>query len=242
VDLQTRSAGAVAAFVDFCALHGLAQPPEKIVRNLCTFLCQDTERTPTFAFARKQTTGILSFQVLSKTTPPGGKGNAAPGVEIPESGDGSKTKLARRGASLAFDRLSAQFGPRLLDVIPGMWKSMVGGLLSACDTNSASKADELIGKQFGQDVIDSLSVLEAVAPSLHEDLHPRLIALFPVLLNALRSRFAVVRQCAARCFATVCNVLTMEGMRYVIENVIPLLGDALSLANRQGAAELVFRE
>jgi TATA-binding protein-associated factor len=42
-----------------------------------------------------------------------------------------EARLSRRGAGLAFDQLSAKFGPRLLDVIPNMWQSMAGGLLSA---------------------------------------------------------------------------------------------------------------
>jgi TATA-binding protein-associated factor len=58
---------------------------------------------------------------------------------------------------------------------------------------------------------------------------------------ALRSRFAIIRQSAARCFATVCDVMTSEAMRYVIENIVPLLGDPLVLFNRQGATELIYR-
>lgn len=58
---------------------------------------------------------------------------------------------------------------------------------------------------------------------------------------ALTSRFAIIRQCAARCFATLCDVMTSEAMRYVIENIVPLLGDPLVLANRQGATELMYR-
>ena len=58
---------------------------------------------------------------------------------------------------------------------------------------------------------------------------------------ALRCRFAIIRQCAARCFATICNVMTLEAMRYVVEHLIPLLGDALVLVNRQGAVELIYR-
>jgi TATA-binding protein-associated factor len=119
---------------------------------------------------------------------------------------------------------------------------MAGGLLSACGGDDPADADARIGRQLGQDVIDSLSVLEAVVPALHGELGPRLVELFPRMLVALRSRYAVIRQSAARCFATVCSVLTVDGMRYVIENVIPLLGDALSLSNRQGAAELIYRK
>jgi TATA-binding protein-associated factor len=98
-----------------------------------------------------------------------------------------------------------------------------------------------MGKKYGQDVIDSLSVLEAVVPALHEELYPKVLELVPQLLIALQSCYAIIRQSAARCLAIVCNVVTMEGMKFVIENVIPLLGDSLSLSNRQGAAELMYR-
>jgi TATA-binding protein-associated factor len=102
--------------------------------------------------------------------------------------------------------------------------------------------DRLIERQYGQDVIDSLSVLEVVTPTLHPDLWPKLVEIFPMLSSALRSRFALIRQAAARCFATICDVMTSEAMRYVIENIAPLLGDPLVLANRQGATELMYRE
>lgn len=59
---------------------------------------------------------------------------------------------------------------------------------------------------------------------------------------ALRSRFAIVRQAAARCFATICDVMTMEALRYVIENIIPFLQDPLVLTNRQGTMELIYRQ
>jgi hypothetical protein len=107
---------------------------------------------------------------------------------------------------------------------------------------SVEESDTLIEKQYGQDVIDSLSVLEAVAPSFDSGLWPRLAEILPILNLALRSRFAIIRQATARCFATICNVMTSDSMRYVVENIVPLLSDPLVLANRQGAIELIYRE
>lgn len=57
----------------------------------------------------------------------------------------------------------------------------------------------------------------------------------------LQSRFAIIRQAAARCFATICDLMTPEAMRYVIEKIVPLLQDPLVLTNRQGATELIYR-
>lgn len=100
----------------------------------------------------------------------------------------------------------------------------------------------LIEKQHGQDVIDSLSVLEDVIPTFHENLWPKLHEIFPMIHIALQSRFAIVRQAASRCFAIICDLMTSEAMRYVIEKIIPLLQDPLILTNRQGATELIYRE
>ena len=97
-------------------------------------------------------------------------------------------------------------------------------------------------QQHGQDAIDSLSVLDAVVPTFHEDVWPKFHELFPMVGLALRSRFSIIRQCAARCFATMCDVMTAAAMRYVIEKVVPYLGDSLNLTNRQGATELVYRK
>lgn len=96
-------------------------------------------------------------------------------------------------------------------------------------------------KQYGQDVIDSLSVLEAVSPALDHSLWPKLAELFPAIAIALRSKFAIIRQTAARCIATICEVMTAEAMRFVIEQLVPLIGDAVVLSNRQGAAEAIYR-
>lgn len=53
------------------------------------------------------------------------------GTSAETAEDNKKARLARRGAEFAFNQLSSKFGPSLLDVIPNMWCSMAGGLLSA---------------------------------------------------------------------------------------------------------------
>ncbi|KIJ17139.1 hypothetical protein PAXINDRAFT_130724 [Paxillus involutus ATCC 200175] len=239
LDLQKRSAVAVANFIDFCVQHNISQPPDKIVKNLCTFLCQDAEQTPTFAYSRTIYKGILTLQSWSKIASGKGGKDVEKGEPPKADDEAAKARLSRRGAGLAFDQLSAKFGARLLDVIPKMWQSMAGGLLSACSAESPKEADALMDKQYGQDVIDSLSVLEAVAPTLNPELWPKLAELFPAMATALRSKYAIIRQTAARCFATVCEVMTAEAMRFVIERLVPLISDAVVLSNRQGAIEAI---
>jgi len=112
--------------------------------------------------------------------------------------------------------------------------------LISCSIDTPDSADDLINRQHGQDVIDSLSVLEAVVPTLHHELWPKIRELFPMIAMALRSRFAIIRQSAARCFAAICDVMTVDAMRFVIERILQFLGDTLVNPNRQGATELVF--
>src|SRR5262245_55033584 len=101
-----RSASAVASFVDFCIKHKITSPPDKIVKNLCTFLCQDAEQTPTFAYNSKLADGILSFQGTSKVS---SHSSDKKKVELPKSDEVVKTRLSRRGAGFAFEKLSSMF-------------------------------------------------------------------------------------------------------------------------------------
>ena len=57
-------------------------------------------------------------------------------VEAEKSDEVQNARLARRGATHAFQQLSEQFGVKLLDTIPTMWQSMAGGLLSACHSST----------------------------------------------------------------------------------------------------------
>lgn len=95
---------------------------------------------------------------------------------------------------------------------------------------------------MGQQVVDSLTVLHVVVPSLDATLHGRVVELFPAIAKALRSKYALIRQAASRSFATLCNTITTDGMRFVVEHVLPFLGDTTVLENRQGAMELIYRE
>jgi len=93
--------------------------------------------------------------------------------------------------------------------------------------------------QKGQDLVDALTVLPVAAAKLTPALHKRLASLFPALSLATRSGFAVVRYAVAKSFATLCDINPTEGLRHVVESVVPVLGDPLNVDNRRGAIELI---
>lgn len=145
IDLQNRSAAAVASFISFCYRTKLTQPPEKIVKNLCTFLCQDVEQTPTFAYNKHIDSGILSAKsILHSESVAGTKAATKLPIEM-SSEDASKARLSRRGAELAFTQLSVRFGDKLFDLIPKMWEFMAGGLLATFPTGELTKQMAMSG-------------------------------------------------------------------------------------------------
>lgn len=95
--------------------------------------------------------------------------------------------------------------------------------------------------ESGQSVVDNLTVIQGIAPHLHQDLLKHITAIFPYILGALNSRYSVIRNCAARCFATLCDVFITEAMHYVVDHVLPRL-QAEQVHTRQGAMELIASE
>ena len=107
--------------------------------------------------------------------------------------------------------------------------------------SSAADVKLATSDQVGQDVLDTFTTLSTVVAHLHSDLHPRINIQFPFVLAALQSGYAVIRQAASRAISAVCDVATVEGMKNVVEEVLPFLGDP-TVAKRQGAVEVVAGE
>ena len=113
----------------------IMQPPEKIVKNLCTFLCQDVEQTPAFALTKNTDKGILSVKSILTTDAQTSNGRGMKGVHADVlSDEAAKAKISRRGAELAFQQLSLKFGNTLFERVPKMWEFIAGGLLAAFQT------------------------------------------------------------------------------------------------------------
>lgn len=126
IDIQARSAAAIAAFIDICSAPNSSvksDPTGKIVKNLCTFLCQDTNRTPLFSQAKVSRVGIMSLELKPA------RGLAVKEVKEVESDEILAAQLVYRGAQLALSELALRFGPTLLQRVPMLWKCMASSLL-----------------------------------------------------------------------------------------------------------------
>ncbi|EGG04881.1 uncharacterized protein MELLADRAFT_116969 [Melampsora larici-populina 98AG31] len=248
IDLQTRSANALASFVDICTSPNSPvknDPTDKIIGNLSTYLCQDESQTPTFVKGKASKRGIFLAQD-NGIRPSTGASDSGLTSEASSDEASSQAKLLRRGAELALSSLAAKFGDDLIDRIPKLWNCMSEPLLTLFNTGDVEAADQRMENEpaqpkLGQDLLDCLTVLPAVASSLPLSSHPRLATLFAPLCQATRSKFSVVRYSAVKCYAALCSFLPDEGLHEVVTRVLPLIADPLNLAHRRGAIEMVSR-
>ena len=143
-DLQRRSARAVATFVDLCGSTTFAKtnPSDKIVKNLCAFLCQDTTRTLVFEKWRDTEHHIITLfeqnQIKEKEKEKAKAKAKQPDLVEDVTVDQEQGNASmRRGAYFALEALAAQFGETLLDRLPQLHSCMLSTLtatFSSCKT------------------------------------------------------------------------------------------------------------
>ncbi|WFD29083.1 TATA-binding protein-associated factor mot1 [Malassezia sp. CBS 17886] len=240
VDLQTRSATAVARFIALCSRPGArANPTAKIVKNLCAFVCQDVSTTPLFS-AAKSNEGIYSLEAPEPSARRGARAAKTAAAAAPAQDDAALAcgRLIRRGAVCALHRVCAQFGDALWEQLPSLWACAVQPLLDTF-AESARAARLRDDDAAGQAVLDACAVLEAAVPAMHAAPCAALAPLLRTLVAMSQSDTAVVRTAAARCFSVLTRYLTEASMHLLVEDVVPLLGDGKHLVARQGAMEMI---
>jgi TATA-binding protein-associated factor len=231
LELQQRSASSVARLVELFAENGRSGPAQKVVSNLAKFSCIDTSETPEFIPNAPFTNNILT---LRKEEDRRDHPDAAKFAK-----EAKEARIVRRGAKEALEQLSSIFGAQLLDKVPTLKTIIEEPLQHAFfgDLPADTKDPE---QQTGQAAIDGMSVLRALTPTLDRRLHSFVISLTPLIIKALHSELSVFRYMAAKCLATICSVITVEGMTMLVEKVLPSISNPLDLNFRQGAIEVIY--
>jgi TATA-binding protein-associated factor len=93
-----------------------------------------------------------------------------------------------------------------------------------------------------QSLIDALTTLQIILPLLPRSLHPHIEVLVPGVVEAIKSPYAVIRNAAGKALAGVCRSMTEQGMKIVLDKLLPLLGDTKNLSHRQGTMEAIWGE
>ncbi|KAK2591228.1 TATA-binding protein-associated factor mot1 [Conoideocrella luteorostrata] len=229
--LQNRSSGTIAKLVQLFVEKGRKGPADKVVSNLVKFSCVEVAETPEFPVHAAKTTCILSMQKEEDR------------VDHPDAAKWAKeakaARITRRGAKEALEILSKTYGADLLETVPSLRVFMEAPLVRAfsSDLPSEAKDPESI---FGQEIVDAMSIIRTMTPTLDGALHPFVMSMLPLVIKALHAELSVFRYMAAKCLATICSVITVEGMTALVEKVLPSISNPLDLNFRQGVTEAIY--
>ncbi|OXV10057.1 hypothetical protein Egran_02181 [Elaphomyces granulatus] len=230
-ELQQRSASAIVTLIDYYTAATKRGPVDKVIGNLVKYCCVDTSETPEFHHNAQLEKSILS---LRKEEDRRDHPDAAKFER-----EAREARIMRRGAKEALEQLAIRFGSKLLDKVPNLAslieRPLRMALAGELPANIRDPENEL-----GQEVVDGLSTLRALLPKFDLGLYPWVINLMPIVARSLQSELSVIRYAAAKCFATLCSVVTVQGMTVLVEKVLPSITNALDVHHRQGAIECIY--
>ncbi|PGH30169.1 TATA-binding protein-associated factor [[Emmonsia] crescens] len=231
VELQQRSASAVASLVQYYTSASKRGPVDKVIGNLVKFCCVDTSETPEFHHNAGLETVILSLRKEEDKKDP---------VDAARFEKESRdARIMRRGAKEALEQLASRFGAELLDKVPNL-ASLIEAPLRRALTGDLPPDIKDPDNETGQEVVDGLSTLRALVPKFHPGIYPWIINLMPIIAKSLQCELSVIRYAAAKCFATICSVISVEGMTMLVEKVLPNINNALDVHCRQGVIECIY--
>ncbi|KAK4554894.1 TATA-binding protein-associated factor mot1 [Recurvomyces mirabilis] len=230
-DLQHRSATAVSRLIAQLVESGRHKIVEKVVGNLVKFCCMETGETPEFHPNASKEAGILSLQkdedIQDRPDP------------AKYEREAKQARVTRRGAKDALEQLCITFGPDVFVKVPKL-RDVIEGPIRQCFTGDLPTDILETENPFGQEVVDALSTLRALIATLDLALHPWVLDLLPFVATALQSKLSVLRYTAAKCFASVCSTITVEGYTMLVEKVLRSINNAHDVVQRQGAIECIY--
>jgi TATA-binding protein-associated factor len=229
-ELQKRSAAAVAGYIVCLVAAGKGGIVNKVVGNLVKFYCMETAETP--EFHAEVETGILT---LKKDEDIRDHPDAAKFAE-----ESKAARITKRGARESLEQTVRNFGADILEKVPILMTLIEKPIRKAFTEDDLPAEIDEEGGVFGQEVVDGLSTLRALVGSLHSDVRGFVKDLLPLVAKALQSRLYVLRYAAAKCFATICSVMPVDGITMLVENVLPSIGNSSNVHARQGAIECIY--
>ncbi|ROT38337.1 putative TBP associated factor [Sodiomyces alkalinus F11] len=230
-ETQSRSAANIARLVQLFTELGRKGPAEKVVSNLIKFSCVEVAETPEFPVHASKTDCILSMQKEEDRV------DHADAVKWAK--EAKAARITRRGSKEALELLSRIYGAELLNTVPVLRTFMEEPLVKAFSgplPDRAKNAEDT----FGQEIVDAMSLIRTLTPTLDPAVHPFIMQMVPLVIKALHSELAVFRYMAAKCMATICSVITVDGMTALVERVLPSISNPVDLSFRQGAIEAIY--
>lgn len=230
-ELQHRSATAVATLIEYYTTTAKRGPVDKVIGNLVKYCCIDTSETPEFHHNAHLDRSILSLRKEED------RRDYADAAKYEK--EAKEARIMRRGAKDALEQLAIKFGPQLLEKVPTL-ASLIENPLKNYLGSELPKDILNPDNELGQEIVDGLSTLRALLPKFDPGLHPWIVGLMPIVAQGLQCELSVIRYTAAKCFATICSVIIVDGMTMLVEKVLPTINNAFDVHHRQGAIECIY--
>ncbi|CAL1577030.1 unnamed protein product [Knipowitschia caucasica] len=158
----------------------------------------------------------------------------------PDTDESSKSCLIqRRGAEFSLTTISKHFGANLTKSLPYLWENTVGPLRNvAKDNHQINRVVELEkGDEAAQELVNSLQVLEVLAPAMSAEFKALLLEQLQHLFTCLQHPYTAVRHMSARCVGALCKISMLETMNCFLERVLPWLAAIEDCTKQEGAIE-----
>mgnify|MGYP003365488651 FL=1 len=206
-----------------------ANVANKIVKNLCGFLCVDTSEVPDFNANSNYSEEILTLikedNVISN----------AEDIKLKKIADDAKLK--RKGGLYTLGKLLSVFDIEELLHIP-KFKSILFEPLDATYSNDSLKDGS---SPVGQSIVDSMGILRVLFSYMNSELrNDEVLPRLDKMKGLLSSEFAVFRYSAARTIADIAKVSPIQVMPFIIRDILPMMNNAGAMVDRQGASELIY--
>ncbi|OBA24561.1 hypothetical protein METBIDRAFT_135132 [Metschnikowia bicuspidata var. bicuspidata NRRL YB-4993] len=226
--LHQRTANSMAHLIGELNKIGKKAASDKILKNLCAFLCVDTSEVPEFIHNAKLQDKILSLRKEEATKDPADVAAHERAV--------FEAKIKRSGALLTLEQILLSYGDDLFQVLPKLEEILFGPL------QLLEKYDGIVleNESEGQSIIDALGVLRAILPQFSPKLQQECEKILPKLLFGLKSKLAVFRYSSSKCFSALCAVLPSKSIPFMVKSILPMLNNASEFRERQGAIETVY--
>lgn len=225
--LQRRSAAAVAGVLVKLLAQNKGQVVDKVVKNICGFVCVDTYEVPEYVPNKQHTDVVLLLR----------KDESALDPLLEHDRLVAHTK--RQGGLWVLEELSRHYKALLWDSV-GKLRLLVVQAVEQVAVPESGEGYVPESDAVGQGIIDGLGVLRAMLPFLDRELVLRLPELLEPLHTLLSLPLSVLRYAASKCLAAMCLQVPSKVFPFLVERVLPMAGDPTRVAWRQGCVECVF--
>jgi TATA-binding protein-associated factor len=256
---QKRSACCISKLISMNIENGrMLNANEKIVKNLCTFLCSDS-RVVRIIEKEKNVSDIITMEMLQNPLEENhnSHNNKRKKINIDsaalsvvdestkEDGDEAENlakSIIRRGANMALEELCKAFGSELFNKIPKIWENLVNSIQIFSNTEEIEQTNKYLTENVSeaQKIVNSLYILKTIIPHVDKNIHTIITGQLETICNTLRSNFSIVRNMAAQCLASLALYVTVPTMKCLIQRVLPMLGETKNPVSRQASIEAIY--